>query len=79
MTNDTTQNINGSNQDINQSKDDLSFRLPRDVIPIRYNLYLNPNLENASFYGSEIIEVEINNEVDSIVLNALELEILTLL
>ncbi|MHB1488219.1 MAG: M1 family metallopeptidase [Acidimicrobiales bacterium] len=52
-----------------------TYRLPRDVEPIRYELILSPDLGQASFSGSERIEVNVVAEVSRIVLNAAELDI----
>ena len=51
------------------------YRLPRTVLPTRYTLRLEPNLENATFSGTAVIDIDIVEAVDSIVLNAIELEI----
>lgn len=51
------------------------YRLPRPVIPSRYEITLEPDLENASFTGTVAIEVDINETVSEIWLNAAELEI----
>jgi puromycin-sensitive aminopeptidase len=51
------------------------YRLPRTVIPSRYEITLEPDLENASFTGTVTIEVDINETVSEIWLNAADLEI----
>ena len=51
------------------------YRLPRNVVPSRYELTLEPDLETASFSGEVSIQVEVKEPVDQIVLNAKELEI----
>ncbi|MGA0862636.1 MAG: M1 family metallopeptidase [Ilumatobacteraceae bacterium] len=50
-------------------------RLPRTVLPNRYELSLSPNLASASFTGTVSIECEAVEAADEIVLNAKELEI----
>jgi puromycin-sensitive aminopeptidase len=50
-------------------------RLPRTVLPRRYDLTLEPDLEAATFAGREIIAVEVLNETSEVVLNAVEIEI----
>ncbi|MEY2966143.1 MAG: hypothetical protein RLY50_193 [Actinomycetota bacterium] len=50
-------------------------RLPRTVLPRRYELSLSPNLASASFTGTVSIECEAVEAADEIVLNAKELEI----
>ncbi len=51
------------------------YRLPRTVIPSRYEIALEPDLESASFTGTVAIEVDINETTPDIWLNAAELEI----
>ena len=48
-------------------------RLPRTVIPSRYELRLSPDLDHATFGGHVWIDVDVTEPVDSIVLNAAEL------
>jgi puromycin-sensitive aminopeptidase len=50
-------------------------RLPRTVVPHRYDLTLEPDLDAASFSGSEAVAVEIVEPTSVVVLNALELDI----
>ncbi len=50
-------------------------RLPRHVVPHRYELLLEPDLESGRFRGSVTIEVDILEATDEIVCNAAELEI----
>ncbi|HEY6697640.1 MAG TPA: M1 family metallopeptidase, partial [Acidimicrobiales bacterium] len=50
-------------------------RLPRTVVPRRYDLTLEPDLEAASFSGHETIAVEVLAETSEVVLNAAEIEI----
>ena len=51
------------------------YRLPRTVLPSRYDLTLEPNLERATFTGTVAIDVEVTDTVDAIWLNAAELAI----
>jgi puromycin-sensitive aminopeptidase len=55
--------------------EEARFRLPRSVVPRRYDLVLEPDLDAATFSGSEDVQVEVRERVDTIVLNADELEI----
>lgn len=55
--------------------DQNPYRLPREVIPLRYQLRLEPDLTNFTFSGSEQIEIEITEPVTEIVLNAIELDL----
>ena len=53
------------------------YRLPRTVTPVRYDLTLAPDLGRASFAGEARIQVDVHEAVREVVLNALELDILT--
>ena len=50
-------------------------RLPRHILPVHYELELEPDLDNASFVGEVRITLDIVSETDTVVLNAAELEI----
>jgi puromycin-sensitive aminopeptidase len=52
-----------------------SYRLPRTVVPERYELTLTPDLDEASFSGESRIRVRVNEAVTELVLNAIELDI----
>ncbi|HUQ40049.1 MAG TPA: M1 family metallopeptidase [Acidimicrobiales bacterium] len=54
-----------------------SYRLPRTVVPERYELTLTPDIEGASFHGEERVTVTVHEPVTEIVLNAIELDIHT--
>ena len=56
---------------------EADYRLPRSVIPSHYAITLEPDLEAATFTGSVVIDVEVVKPVMEIVLNAIELEIVT--
>jgi len=49
-------------------------RLPETVRPEHYSLTLTPDLKNATFTGSEKIDVLVQQPVDSITLNAVEIK-----
>ncbi len=51
------------------------YRLPRSVRPIRYNLFLSPDLESATFHGEETIDLEVSESTHDIIMNAIELDI----
>ena len=55
--------------------DEARYRLPRTVVPRRYDLVLEPDLEAVTFAGSEIVTVEVTEPVDEIVLNAADLDV----
>ena len=50
-------------------------KLPRDIVPLRYSIELAPNLDQAAFFGEEVIEIEARRPFQRIVLNSLGLEI----
>ena len=51
------------------------YRLPRTVVPSRYELRLEPDLANATFTGEVTISVSMRERVGEIFLNAAELEV----
>lgn len=51
------------------------YRLPRTVLPKKYEVSLTPDLENASFTGSVVITAEAVEDASHIVMNAIELDI----
>jgi puromycin-sensitive aminopeptidase len=51
------------------------FRLPKTVLPERYEIRLEPDLERFTFAGEETVFVTIREPAREIVLNAAELEI----
>jgi aminopeptidase N len=55
--------------------DHVDYRLPTTVVPSRYDLRLEPDLDNATFSGEETVTVEVRSPVTEIVLNAAELRI----
>ena len=53
------------------------YHLPRNAIPSRYDLTLQPDLEQSTFTGSVIIALEVVEPTDAIWLNAADLEIIS--
>jgi puromycin-sensitive aminopeptidase len=51
------------------------YRLPRHVVPVRYDLRLEPDLLTATFAGTETVTVTVREATSEIVLNAAELGI----
>ena len=51
------------------------YRLPRTIVPSRYDLRLEPDLANATFAGRVEIAMTVHEAVKEIVLNAAELHI----
>jgi puromycin-sensitive aminopeptidase len=64
-----------SDQSIQNLNPEVSFRLPRSVVPLRYELTLRPDLTAFTFQGQAAISVEIVESVSRVMLNAVELEI----
>jgi puromycin-sensitive aminopeptidase len=61
--------------DVTAATGSLAHRLPRTVVPRRYDLRFEPDLDAATFAGSEEVTVDVLEPVTDIVLNAAELEI----
>lgn len=53
----------------------LSYRLPRNVVPEKYEIKIEPDLVNFRFDGEELIHLTVAEPVREIILNALELEL----
>lgn len=51
------------------------FRLPRHVVPRRYDVLLRPSLDDATFDGRVAISIDVTQPTSTIVLNAIELDI----
>ncbi|MGH8923330.1 MAG: M1 family metallopeptidase [Acidimicrobiia bacterium] len=54
---------------------DNPYRLPRSVVPSRYDITLIPDLSQATFSGLETVAVEVLEPTAAIVLNSHEIEI----
>ena len=50
-------------------------RLPKDVVPENYKLFLDPNIAGRTFSGEETIRVRLSRPTSEITLNSLGLEI----
>ena len=61
--------------DLRERLVDDRYRLPRSVVPNRYDLTLAPDLATATYEGAVEIAVTVVEPVDRVVLNAIELEI----
>ena len=53
----------------------MDYRLPAAVVPSRYDIRLEPDLEAATFAGEETVAITVTVPVTEIVLNAAELSI----
>ncbi len=52
-----------------------SYRLPRQVVPRHYRLRMEPDLDTATFAGSEVVTLDVVEATDRVMLNAAELQI----
>ena len=50
-------------------------KLPKAVVPRRYEIRIEPDLAKATMRGRETIEIEVREPVQALVLNALNLDI----
>ncbi|MGH7374456.1 MAG: M1 family metallopeptidase [Candidatus Rokuibacteriota bacterium] len=55
--------------------DAIDYRLPTTVVPTRYDIRLEPDLDAATFAGEETVAITVTEPVTEIVLNAAELAI----
>ena len=53
----------------------LPGRLPRGVVPVHYDISVEPDARALSFAGRAVIDVEVKEPTETITLNALDLEI----
>ncbi len=53
------------------------YRLPRTVVPSRYDVTLEPDLDSATFAGTVTIDVNADETTGELVLNAIELDIVS--
>jgi puromycin-sensitive aminopeptidase len=51
------------------------YRLPRNVVPTRYDLHLEPDLKTFTFIGEETVTLTVREATREILLNAVELAI----
>jgi len=70
-----TETANGEHMNQLSPTADDPFRLPRHVLPVRYELQLEPDLARAAFHGHVTIAVTVVQPTDVIVFNSLELAI----
>lgn len=64
-----------SNKTAVAEPDTQNYRLPRTVIPTKYEIHLQPDLTNFTFDGEVVISVIVHRPVKEILLNAIELQI----
>ncbi|MBT4515587.1 MAG: hypothetical protein HOC77_10905, partial [Chloroflexi bacterium] len=51
------------------------YRLPKTIVPSRYDITLEPDLQAYTFAGSEAIDIAVSESVDEMVINSIEIEI----
>jgi puromycin-sensitive aminopeptidase len=52
-----------------------NYRLPRTVVPSKYDIELTPDLNNFIFDGEETVHVDVHESVKEILVNAVDLQI----
>ena len=52
-------------------------KLPKDIVPVQYNLHLSPDIEKRTFTGTETVDIEVRQATNRCVLNAANLEVQT--
>lgn len=57
--------------------ENLTFRLPAAIRPIKYNLFLNPNLEKKTFSGNVKIDFSVSDPVSFVALHSKFLNVTT--
>ena len=50
-------------------------RLPTNVVPSHYHLTIRPEINEFTFSGTEIVEVQVHRKTNTIVLNSLDIAI----
>ena len=51
------------------------YVLPKEVVPLKYELELTPNFKNLTFTGKETVEINVLKNINKIALNAQNLKI----
>ena len=50
-------------------------KLPKSIVPVKYDITIAPDIETSSFHGYEVIAIDVRKPVREIVLNSLNLDI----
>jgi len=76
----TTARPKGEEMNLDDSPGSVDpYRLPRHILPHRYDLQLEPDLDRATFAGRETISLLVTQATSVILLNAVDLTILSAL
>jgi puromycin-sensitive aminopeptidase len=71
----TEKKAKGESMNQRASMTDDPYRLPRHVLPVRYDLRLEPDLSSAAFHGRISVTLTVLQHTDVIVFNSLELAV----
>jgi len=55
--------------------DERDYRLPRTIVPSRYDLTLETDLQAETFWGTEDVAIRVVEPVSDVILNAVDLEL----
>lgn len=69
-TSDSKFNKKFNSMSVNKIVENLTFRLPRSIKPIAYNLFLHPDLSKKTFSGNVKIEISVSEKVPFIALHS---------
>lgn len=58
------------NMSVNKIVENLTFRLPRSIKPITYNLFLHPDLSKKTFSGNVKIDIKVSEQMPFIALHS---------
>ncbi|XP_075149946.1 glutamyl aminopeptidase [Haematobia irritans] len=67
--------VPASNSQSVENKNEINYRLPGDVKPTYYDLYLHPDVSTGKFSGQEIITIRVLEETQQIILHSHKLKI----
>ncbi|KAG5671182.1 hypothetical protein PVAND_001393 [Polypedilum vanderplanki] len=62
--------VNGNSMSMNRIVDNLTFRLPRQITPSLYNLFLHPDLKKKTFRGNVKIDIQVSEQMPFLALHS---------
>lgn len=65
----------GNNMSVNKIVENLTFRLPRSIKPVAYNLLLHPDLKTNKFTGNVKIDIQVSEQSPFVALHSKFLKI----